>query len=41
MKKALTAIDENVDLLEAFTLRPIEPTAAREWLAERGGQKTY
>jgi hypothetical protein len=36
MKKALTAIDENVDLLEAFTLRPIEPTAAREWLAEKG-----
>jgi hypothetical protein len=36
MKKALTAIDENVDRLEAFTLRPIEPNAAREWLAGKG-----
>lgn len=36
MKKALTAIDEAVDTLEAFTLRPIQPGTARAWLAGKG-----
>lgn len=36
MKKALTALDENLDRLEAFTLCPIEPNTAREWLAQKG-----
>jgi hypothetical protein len=36
MKKALTALDETVDQLEAYTLRPIGPSTARSWLAGKG-----
>ncbi|MFT8922904.1 hypothetical protein [Acetobacter sp.] len=36
MKKALTALDEATDQLDAYTLHSIKPHTARSWLADRG-----
>lgn len=36
MKKALTALDEEMDQLDAYTLHPINPHIARSWLADNG-----
>jgi len=36
MRNALTALDETVDQLEAYTLYPIKPRVARSWLISKG-----